>query len=61
MKPIASLIVRNHIKSLGESIETFPQARLPELVSRLTQDVSDENVKTAFRERLESLSVLTPA
>jgi chromosome segregation ATPase len=55
IKPLASVIIRDHVKSLGESMEKFPKARLKELLDRLTQDMPNESVKTSFRERLGKL------
>jgi hypothetical protein len=52
MKPMALIIVRQHVAALGESIENLPKTRLPELLESLAKDISDENVKIDFRERL---------
>src|ERR671918_658886 len=51
MNSIASLIVRNHVKALGESMENFPKTRLAELLDNLSQEIWDETLKTGFRER----------
>jgi DNA repair exonuclease SbcCD ATPase subunit len=55
MDSIASLIVRNHVKALGESMESFPKRRLAELLDNLSQEIWDESLKTGFRERLGKL------
>jgi DNA repair exonuclease SbcCD ATPase subunit len=55
MNSIASLIVRNHVKVLGESMESFPKRRLAELLDNLSQEIWDEKLKTGFRERLGKL------
>jgi chromosome segregation ATPase len=55
IKPLASVIVRDHVAALGESIEKFPKPRLAELLHNLSQEISDENRKTGFRERLGKL------
>jgi hypothetical protein len=55
MDSIASLIVRNHVKALGESTGKFPKARLPELIDNLSQEILDEKLKIVFRERLGKL------
>jgi DNA repair exonuclease SbcCD ATPase subunit len=52
---MASLIVRNHVKALGESMENFPRTRLAELIDKLSQEISDEKKRTGFRERLGRL------
>jgi hypothetical protein len=48
---IASLIVRDHVRTLGESMEEFPQKRLPELLESLSKEISDNKLKADFRER----------
>jgi len=53
MESIASLVVRDHVKALGESMEEFPKTRLTELLEALSG--SDDRLKTGFRERLGEL------
>jgi chromosome segregation ATPase len=48
---IASLIVRDHVRALGESMEEFPQTRLTELLESLSGQISDGKLKADFRER----------
>jgi chromosome segregation ATPase len=48
---IASLIVRDHVRTLGESMEQFPQKRLPELLESLSKEISDNTLKADFRAR----------
>jgi hypothetical protein len=48
---IASLIVRDHVKALGESMEEFPQTRLTELLESLSGGISDDKLKADFRKR----------
>jgi DNA repair exonuclease SbcCD ATPase subunit len=48
---IASLIVRDHVKALGESMEEFPQRRLTELLDSLSGQISDYRLKAKFRAR----------
>jgi chromosome segregation ATPase len=55
IKPLASVIVRDHVAALGESIEKFPKPRLAELRHNLSQEIPNENLKTGFRERLGKL------
>jgi chromosome segregation ATPase len=50
--PFSSIIVRDHVRALGESIEKFPKTRVTELVKILSDEIPDENLKTAFRERM---------
>jgi chromosome segregation ATPase len=50
--PLAPMIVRDHVKALGESIEKFPKKRVSELVKILSEEITDEKVKTSFRKRI---------
>jgi hypothetical protein len=52
MGPLASVIVREHVASLGESMKTFPKTRLPELLESLSKEILDEKRKIDFRERI---------
>jgi predicted nucleic acid-binding Zn-ribbon protein len=49
---IASLIVRDHVRALGESMEEFPQRRLTELVESLSGQIADNKLKAKFRQRV---------
>ena len=51
MENLASLLVRRHAKSLGESIEKFPMKRLPELLEVLATEISDEDRRIDFRQQ----------
>jgi chromosome segregation ATPase len=51
MRSIASLIVRDHVRAFGESMEEFPQERLTELVESLSKTISDDELKDDFRRR----------
>jgi DNA repair exonuclease SbcCD ATPase subunit len=53
---IASLIVRDHVRTLGESMEEFPQKRLPELIESLSNEISHSELRTDFRERSASVT-----
>jgi hypothetical protein len=50
--PLSSVIVRDHVVSLGESMKTFPKTRLPELLGSLSKEILDEKRKIDFRERI---------
>jgi uncharacterized protein (DUF3084 family) len=52
MAPLASLLVHQQAKALGESVEKFPRTRLPELLEGLVKEISDENRQIDFRQRL---------
>jgi chromosome segregation ATPase len=55
MRNIASLIVRDHARALGESMEEFPKARLTKLVESLSKGISDEKLKADFCVRFGNL------
>jgi outer membrane murein-binding lipoprotein Lpp len=51
IESIASLIVRDHVRALGESMEQFPKTRLTKLLESLSKEISDDKLKADFRER----------
>jgi chromosome segregation ATPase len=59
MAKLALLIVHDHVKALGETVEQFPRTRLPELIEALAKDIADENVQTGFRQRVAESAELT--
>jgi hypothetical protein len=60
MAPLASLIVHQQAKALGESVEKFPRTRLPELLEGLAKEISDdENRQIDFRQRLAQSAQIT--
>src|SRR5262249_52966963 len=46
--PLASVMVHQQAKALGESVEKFPRARLPELLEGLAKEIPDENLQMYF-------------
>jgi len=50
--PMASMIVRDHVTALGESMEKFPKTRLTELLKDLSEEIGDEKLRAGFRERV---------
>jgi hypothetical protein len=54
------MILRDDVKALGESIETFPKARLTELVDMISKEILNEDMKIGFRKWIAE-SVSTPA
>ena len=55
MGSIASLIVRDHVRTLGESMEEFPRARLTKLLESLSKEISDDKLKADFCARFAKL------
>lgn len=54
--PMASMIIRDHVKALGETAESFPKARVMELLETISTEILDEKVKTGFRDRLAQIN-----
>ena len=52
IETIASLILRDHVRAFGESLETFPQKRFPDLLDSLSNEISDNKLQADFRERV---------
>jgi hypothetical protein len=50
--PMASMILRDHVKAMGESVEKFPKTRVAELLKIVSEEIPDKNVKNRFHERL---------
>jgi chromosome segregation ATPase len=49
MGPMAPVIVRDKVASLGESMEKFPNLRVGELLLILSREILNENAKARFR------------
>jgi chromosome segregation ATPase len=47
--PKARMIVREHVASLGESMDSFPKPRLAELLEILSKEIVDDPLRTSFR------------
>jgi chromosome segregation ATPase len=57
--PLASLIVHQQAKALGESVEKFPRKRLPELLEAIAKEISEENPQIDLRQRLAQSAQIT--
>ena len=57
---LASVIVQQQVKALGESVEAFPRTRLSELIECLVKDIEDEKRQIDFRQRVSLPSVARP-
>lgn len=58
MGPMASVIVRDHVKAVGESMEKFPKTRVAELLDSVSKEIQNEKIKTNFREYLDKLRIV---
>jgi hypothetical protein len=50
MGPMASLVLRDQIEALGESEESFPEAKLDELVTLIGREISDGKQRNKFED-----------
>ena len=51
--PMAPLVLREHILALGESSDSFPEARLAELVKRVSSEISNDSLRQRFEEEMK--------
>jgi chromosome segregation ATPase len=47
--PQATMMVREHVAALGESMEKFPKSRLAELLEILSKEIVNEPLRISFR------------
>jgi hypothetical protein len=52
MGPMASLVLKERIAGLGESVEAFPIVRLPELVAAIKQEILSEALRLRFEKEV---------
>jgi hypothetical protein len=52
MGPMASLVLKERVAALGESVEAFPIVRLPELVAAIKQEILSEALRLRFEKEV---------
>ena len=52
MGPMASLVIRDQVSALGESLVAFPKSRLAELVESASQEILEESLKIRFQQTM---------
>lgn len=52
MGPMAKIVLRDQIKTLGESPETFPHAKLDMLVELVSREILDDRMRAQFRREM---------
>ena len=52
MGPMAPLILREHILALGESSDSFPEARRAELIKRVSSEIAADFLRQRFEETM---------
>jgi hypothetical protein len=57
--PMARIVLRDHIKTLGESLERFPDTKIEILLDSVSREILDEAMRDQFRhEMLEQIRAL---
>ncbi len=56
--PMAPVILRDHVKAVGESMEKFPKKRVTELIDNVSKEIANETIKKSFREHVDRLSIV---
>jgi general secretion pathway protein A len=52
MGPMSRIVLRDQIKSLGESSERFPRAKVEMLLESVSREILDEGMRTQFRQQI---------
>ncbi len=52
MGPMAKIVLRDQIRTLGESFERFPQAKVEMLLESVSREILDEGMRAQFRHRM---------
>jgi hypothetical protein len=52
MGPMAKIVLRDQIKTLGESPERFPQAKVDMLLESVGREILDEGMRAQFRRQM---------
>jgi hypothetical protein len=57
MGPMAPLVLRDQIEALGESLDSFPDAKIEELITLIGREITDGKLRNKFEEAvLQELS-----
>ena len=52
MGPMAKIVLRDQIKTLGESSERFPHAKVDMLLESVSREILDEGMRGQFRHQM---------
>jgi general secretion pathway protein A len=52
MGPMAKIVLRDEIKTLGESAERFPHAKIDMLLESVSREILDEGMRARFRQQM---------
>ena len=50
MGPMAQFVVRDQIEALGETEDGFPETKLDELITRVSNEIADAKLRTKFKQ-----------
>jgi hypothetical protein len=50
--PMAPLVLRDQIEALGESLDSFPESKLDELITLVSREIADGKLKNRFEESM---------
>jgi hypothetical protein len=48
MGPMASVVLKEHVERLGESIAKFPSHRVPDLIAAIRREILSEHLRSFF-------------
>ena len=52
MGPMAPLVLGDHILALGESSESFPEAKIEELTKLVSEEILDDSLRVRFEKQM---------
>jgi hypothetical protein len=52
MGPMAKIVLQDQIKTLGESSERFPHAKVDILLESVAREILDERMRAQFRRQM---------
>ena len=58
MGPMSKIVLRDQIKTLGESSERFPNAKVEMLLESVSREILDEGMRGQFRQYVEQMRTL---
>jgi general secretion pathway protein A len=62
MGPMAKIVLRDQIRTLGESSDRFPYAKVDMLIESVSREILDEGMRARFRQQmLEQVRILQPS
>jgi hypothetical protein len=50
--PMAPLVLKDQIEALGESPDSMPESKLDELITMISREIGDGNLKSKFEQSM---------